>query len=123
MMPIPFFYIFARFFRYLVWLYRNEETRGLLLLVVIFLGAGTIFYAQVEAWFWLDALYFSVITLTTIGYGDFAPQTDAGKAFTIAYILAGLGLITAFITTIAELTLEEQAERRKAIRQRQDNQE
>ncbi len=49
---------------------------------------------------WLDSLYFSTITLTTIGFGDFAPQTDAGKIFTIIYIGVGIGMILAFINTI-----------------------
>ncbi len=65
------------------------------------LAAGTVFYRSVEGWAWLDALYFSVITLTTVGYGDFAPVTPAGRAFTIGYVLVGIGAFTAFITAVA----------------------
>jgi Ion channel len=42
-----------------------------------------------------------VITLTTIGYGDFAPETDAGKLFTAVYALVGVGILLAFVTTVA----------------------
>ncbi|KAB2816657.1 MAG: two pore domain potassium channel family protein [Bacteroidetes bacterium] len=79
---------------------RDKDYRDLLLTTVFILGIGTVVYHFVEGWRWLDSLYFSVITLTTIGYGDFSPQTDAGKIFTLIYIVVGLGIILAFINTI-----------------------
>lgn len=80
---------------------RDPKYRGLALFVAFVLAAGTLFYRSVEGWGWLDALYFSVITLTTVGYGDLAPATAAGKAFTIVYVLVGIGAFTAFITAVA----------------------
>ncbi len=67
-----------------------------------FLGLGTWFYSRVEGWGVLNSLYFSVITLTTVGYGDFSPQTPAGKIFTMLYIMIGLGLISGFVILLAE---------------------
>ena len=64
------------------------------------LGIGTVVYHYLEGWSWIDALYFSVITLSTIGYGDFSPVTDTGKVFTIFYIIMGIGIILSFINTI-----------------------
>jgi ribonucleotide reductase beta subunit family protein with ferritin-like domain len=75
-------------------IYRNLSISTLLVLV-----NGTIVYHFVEGWRWLDSLYFSVITLTTVGYGDLSPQTDFGKIFTIIYILTGIGIIFGFINT------------------------
>ena len=78
----------------------NKEYRGLLFIVLLTLVIGTTVYHYVEGWSWLDAFYFSFITLTTIGFGDFAPVTDAGKIFTIIYIVFGVGIILSFINTL-----------------------
>jgi len=66
---------------------RDPEFRGLFVLVMVTLFAGTLFYWRIEGWSLLDAFYFSSITLTTVGYGDLAPQTAAGKLFTAFYLL------------------------------------
>lgn len=84
---------------------RDRKFLALLLLVIVVLAIGTMFYAHVEHWRLLDALYFSAITLTTVGFGDFAPHTDTGKWFTIFYLLIGIGVLLALITVIAEHTL------------------
>ena len=57
-------------------------------------------YHYLEGWSYIDSLYFSVVTLTTVGYGDFTPQTDAGKLFTVFYIIIGIGIIFAFVNTV-----------------------
>tara|TARA_B100000949_G_C14181003_1_gene407494 strand:- start:635 stop:928 length:294 start_codon:yes stop_codon:yes gene_type:complete len=66
---------------------------GILLEILI----GATVYHFAEGWDWIDAIYFSVITLTTVGYGDLSPQTDFGKIFTIIYLLTGVGLVFSFI--------------------------
>lgn len=81
---------------------KEPEFRGLFWSVLLILLTGTWFYHQVEGWSWLDAFYFSVITLTTVGYGDFSPQTAVGKLFTIVYIILGLGLLSSFILLLAD---------------------
>jgi hypothetical protein len=70
-------------------------------LVVLLLLGGTAFYSLVEDWNPLDALYFSVTTLTTVGLGDLAPKTAPGKLFTVLYIFVGLGIVGGFINTLA----------------------
>lgn len=94
-----------RFRRLLMWT-RDEWYQtplryavGILLLVLI---GGAFFYHRVEGWSLFDSLYFSVITLATVGYGDFSPQTDAGKLFTMAYVFVGIGLFVGVATAIAQ---------------------
>lgn len=78
----------------------DREYRNLLITTIAILMIGTVAYHFLENWSWLDAFYFSFITLTTIGFGDFAPKTDEGKVFTIIYITIGVGIILAFINTL-----------------------
>jgi voltage-gated potassium channel len=88
---------------------KDPEFRGLMLFVAGILTAGTFFYHHVEKWRWLDSLYFSVATLTTVGYGDFSPHTDAGKIFTIIYIFFGVGIILGFVNSVAKHVKEQNA--------------
>ncbi len=97
-----FLLVFIRFFRAIREGLNEPEFRALFLTVLVVLGSGTWFYHQAEGWAWLDALYFTVVTLTTIGYGDLHPTTPASKIFTIFFIFVGLGIISTFIILLAE---------------------
>ena len=79
----------------------SGEIRTLALFVAIFIGAGTGFYSIVESWRILDAFYFSVMTLTTVGYGDLSPTSDLSKLFTVFLTIGGLGLMLTFLQAIA----------------------
>lgn len=81
---------------------RDKSYRRLLISASIVLIIGTVAYHYFENWSWFDALYFSVITLTTIGYGDLYPVSVMGKIFTIFYILIGVGIIFGFINAFYE---------------------
>ena len=78
--------------------------RVLLALVVSLLVSGTTFFSLVENWSVVDAFYFSVTTLTTVGFGDPAPTTTLGKLFTVVYIFVGVGVIGGFINVLAKHT-------------------
>jgi len=79
---------------------RDPVARPLIGTVAALLTTGTVFYVIAEDWSPFDALWFAVMTLTTVGYGDLVPQTIAGRAFTIVYVLAGLAVILAFANTV-----------------------
>jgi voltage-gated potassium channel len=57
------------------------------------LVVGTLIYHWLEGWSYLDALYFCVISLATIGYGDLTPTTPEAKIFTIIYVINGIALL------------------------------
>lgn len=83
----------------------DQAFRFLALLTITFIVVGTSFYHLVEGWRWLDSVYFCVMTLSTVGYGDFSPQTDSGKIFTIFYVLIGIGIVFAIFARLAEALL------------------
>ena len=82
---------------------KRPETRALLMLATLVLVVGVVFYMNVEHWTLINAIYFCVVTLGTVGYGDITPTTDAGKLFTIAYIIVGLSVIGGFFATIGRM--------------------
>ena len=80
---------------------KDPNARGLLVTSLGLVAGGAFFYRRVEDLSWLDSFYFTIVTLTTVGYGDVAPQTTAGKLFTMAYLLIGIGILLALIGEVA----------------------
>jgi hypothetical protein len=72
---------------------RDRESRPLLLWAGGALLLGVAVYHWLEGWSVIDALYFCVITLATIGYGDLTPTTPLAKLFTIFYVINGIGIL------------------------------
>ena len=54
---------------------------------------GTVGYMVVEGWSFLDALYMTVITLTTVGFREVQPLDTSGKIFTMVIAIGGVGAI------------------------------
>ena len=61
------------------------------------LATGTVVYHYLEDWSWVDSFYFSAVAVTTVGFGDLTPSSDGAKLFTVAYIFAGIAIITSYI--------------------------
>ncbi len=89
----------------------DPEFDALLLLLVVILSSGTLFYHDIEGWGWLDSLYFSVVTITTVGYGDLSPHTPIGKIFTMLYLFVGIGILFSFVSLVARNAVEENKDR------------
>jgi voltage-gated potassium channel len=83
----------------------NRVVFGLLVLLAV-LVAGTAGYMVIEDWSLLDAAYMASITITTVGYSEVRPLSDAGKIFTVGLMFIGVGtafyILTALVATIIE---------------------
>lgn len=95
----------ARFFEQKTWFGRLSGYEGLIfgrilftLFSIIFIYSGAIYQAEHEVngqnfGTFLDAVYFAVVTMTTVGFGDITPVSEAGRGLTITMILTGIALI------------------------------
>jgi voltage-gated potassium channel len=100
-------YNFRRLFGGLGAAIRQPDVQGAAMLACAMIGVATIFYTLVEGWSLLDSAYFSVVTIATVGYGDFVPQTVLGKLFTIVYVFSGIGIFVAAVTALAHAVAAE----------------
>ena len=76
---------------------RRHADKLLALSAVLLILVGTIVYSVVEDWSWVDSLYFSVVAITTVGFGDLTPSTDGSKLFTVFYVLSGISIISLWL--------------------------
>jgi voltage-gated potassium channel len=77
---------------------------------------SVIFFHLVEGWSFLDAAYYTTVTLATVGYGDFTPKTPLGKLGCIILIFSGVSTALYVIThlggAIREKTIDPHVQRR-----------
>ena len=99
--------------------HREPEDSAILRACLIALGVlilGTVGFALIEGWNLVDSFYMTVITLSTVGFGEVEPLSDAGKLFTSALIVTGVGGATFFFSTIVSRIIEGELGRVRSIR-------
>ncbi len=77
--------------------------------LIIFLGiliGGCLGFIWIEGWDALDALYMTIISLTTVGFQEVHPLSRSGRVFTIFLLIFGVGFILYFLGSIARLMVE-----------------
>lgn len=77
------------------------------LLALLVVLVGVLGYRLTSELEWLDALYMTVITLSTVGFREVGPLDDNGKVFTICLILGGASVIAFAVKTSVEIILDE----------------
>ena len=90
---------------------------GVVLVVGVLFG-GTVGYRVIEGWGWLDSAWMVLITLTTIGYSETHPLSDAGRLFTMGLIVVGVGLGTYAVGKFTRWMVEGDLARAFAVRRK-----
>ncbi len=86
-------------------LLRQCVVRVILLLSVVII-AGTIGYMIIERWSFFDALYMTVITISTVGYEEIHPLTTGGRIFSSVLIVGGVGVMLYSATALVQYVIE-----------------
>ncbi|MBI4396694.1 MAG: NAD-binding protein [Elusimicrobia bacterium] len=85
--------------------FRNRLAAAFLAMAVVVL-IGVAGYHLIEGWALFDALYMTVITLATVGYGETHPLSSSGRMFTIFLIMGGIGILTYAFSVITAFLVE-----------------
>ncbi len=105
--------------RLLDWLARTDPARREIVLASLFLLllflVGTVGYVLIEEWYWVDGLYMTFITLTTIGFSEVGTLSNAGRFFTIFIGISGIGLAAFIAGRTVQLLLARQNLRQRRL--------
>jgi voltage-gated potassium channel len=92
---------------------KRIRLRIFLLIFLAILILGTIGFMAIENRSVIDAFYFIIVTVATVGYGDVHPVTPLGKLFTVILIILGVGTFLGVIANATEMML---SKREKQVR-------
>lgn len=103
-----------------------RELRAPLIALGVVFVIGVVGYRAMAGWTWIDAAWMALITITTIGYGEVHPLTEAQRLFGLVYIVAAVGTggfalakITAYVLDgrlAAELRAQRKEREMRALR-------
>ena len=109
--------ILGSFFVSLKDVWKDVEFRILFVLIILLMLTGAIFYSEVEGFDLVDSLYFSVMIMSTIGYGELPLSTSAAKIFTIIYAFVSIGVFITLGSKVVLLFVERSKLSQKKIKE------
>jgi len=89
--------------------------------LAVVIAVGTFGYRMIEGWPWMDGLFMTFITLTTIGFAEVRPLSDLGRFFTIFIALTGIGIVTFVAARSAQVLLVSERLRERTKMKRINN--
>jgi voltage-gated potassium channel len=102
----------------LTW-FKSPLAKLLALTTLLLVGSSLGFYylelAQHKDMDFFSALWWAVVTLTTVGYGDMVPQTPVGRFLGVVVMISGIGLVSTLTGNLASLLVEREAQKRKGL--------
>lgn len=79
-----------------------------LYVLVIIISSGITGYMVIERWSFIDALYMTILTITTVGYGEVHTLSQGGKVFSIFLMIGGVGGVLYTLSLLIQYLLEGQ---------------
>jgi voltage-gated potassium channel len=92
-------------------MFRNPKLQVAAAMVASLLTLATIYFHFVEGWTLFDSFYFSVVTMSTVGYGQIVPATVLGKIGVIVLIFSGVGALAVLVQIVATDAIERRTKR------------
>ena len=89
---------------------KSFSTSSILFTLFAVLSGGTVFFRFVEGWGWVDSYFFTVVTISTVGYGNLVPVTTLGKIGTTVLIFGGLGVFALAVQKFANYQIQKREE-------------
>lgn len=77
-----------------------------LVLILLLVAAGTTGYRLIEGWEWIDCLYMTIVTMTTVGFREVAPLSVQGKIFTMVLIVTSISVLVYVTMNLARFVLD-----------------
>ena len=92
-----------------------RENRRIVLMFFLFSLVFAVYMVLVEGMSIVDTYYFLVTTATTVGYGDFSPQTTIGKFLGTAYMVVGIALLGIFLGKVTDMMVRVSSRRKRGL--------
>lgn len=86
----------------------QERMTRILLWIFVVITYGTVGFHIIEGQSWTVSFYWTIVTIATVGYGDFSPETNLGMYFAITLIVLGIGSFAIAIEAIVEFLVQRQ---------------
>ncbi len=83
----------------------HPQLRRALLMAILVVASGTLGFMLTEGWSVWDAFFLTIITITTVGYGDYG-MSPGGEALAVGLMLGGIGVITYSLSQLLQATIE-----------------
>ncbi len=87
-------------------MYSRKKLKIAFLSLFVIFAIGTVGYHFLEGWNFIDSLYATVTTLSTVGYGDFVPASPEGRIFTMVIVIFGVGTMLYTVGLLTETMVE-----------------
>ena len=94
---------------------RRENLHQLLLFIVVLVVLGGVGMMLTEERSFFDSLWWAIVTLTTVGFGDIAPTTFGGRIIGVVLMIFGIGVLGMFTATVAGMFVEQRLKKERGM--------